>query len=180
MLVLQSLFPGAQDIIDKLFPSGWQPFLVQFIAMLVLVAAFFILLFKPVRKIITTRQDHIEANIKEAEEKRLSANEYLSKSQEEIKVAKIKAQDIIVEAQKTAENEKNKITNATKEEVRNLKIAADKDIEESRRRAKDDIKREIIDVAFQASEKILQREINEDDNEKVLNNFIDSLNEEEK
>ena len=42
MLVLQSLFPGAQDIIDKLFPSGWQPFLVQFIAMLVLVAAFFI------------------------------------------------------------------------------------------------------------------------------------------
>ena len=55
MLVLQSLFPGAQDIIDKLFPSGWQPFLVQFIAMLVLVAAFFILLFKPVRKIITTR-----------------------------------------------------------------------------------------------------------------------------
>ena len=102
------------------------------------------------------------------------------KSQEEIKVAKIKAQDIIVEAQKTAENEKNKIINATKEEVRNLKIAADKDIEESRRRAKDDIKREIIDVAFQASEKILQREINEDDNEKVLNNFIDSLNEEEK
>lgn len=95
-------------------------------------------------------------------------------------VAKIKAQDIIVEAQKTAENEKNKIINATKEEVRNLKIAADKDIEESRRRAKDDIKREIIDVAFQASEKILQREINEDDNEKVLNNFIDSLNEEEK
>ena len=172
MLVLQSLFPGAQDIIDKLFPSGWQPFLVQFIAI--------ILLFKPVRKIITTRQDHIEANIKEAEEKRLSANEYLSKSQEEIKVAKIKAQDIIVEAQKTAENEKNKIINATKEEVRNLKIAADKDIEESRRRAKDDIKREIIDVAFQASEKILQREINEDDNEKVLNNFIDSLNEEEK
>lgn len=137
-------------------------------------------MFKPVRKIITTRQDHIEANIKEAEEKRLSANEYLSKSQEEIKVAKIKAQDIIVEAQKTAENEKNKIINATKEEVRNLKIAADKDIEESRRRAKDDIKREIIDVAFQASEKILQREINEDDNEKVLNNFIDSLNEEEK
>ena len=174
MLVLQSLFPGAQDIIDKLFPSGWQPFLVQFIAMLVLVAAFFIFLFKPVRKIITTRQDHIEANIKEAEEKRLSANEYLSKSQEEIKVAKIKAQDIIVEAQKTAENEKNKIINATKEEVRNLKI------EESLRRAKDDIKREIIDVAFQASEKILQREINEDDNEKVLNNFIDSLNEEEK
>lgn len=115
MLVLQSLFPGAQDIIDKLFPSGWQPFLVQFIAMLVLVAAFFIFLFKPVRKIITTRQDHIEANIKEAEEKRLSANEYLSKSQEEIKVAKIKAQDIIVEAQKTAENEKNKIINATKE-----------------------------------------------------------------
>ena len=180
MLALQSLFPGAQDIIDKLFPSGWQPFLVQFIAMLVLVAAFFILLFKPVRKIITTRQDHIEANIKEAEEKRLSANEYLSKSQEEIKVAKIKAQDIIVEAQKTAENEKNKIINATKEEVRNLKIAADKDIEESRRSAKDDRKREIIDVAFQASERILQREINEDDNEKVLNNFIDSLNEEEK
>ena len=66
-----------------------------------------------------------------------------------------------------------RIINATKEEVRNLKIAADKDIEESRRRAKDDIKREIIDVAFQASEKILQREINEDDNEKVLNNFID-------
>ena len=38
----------------------------------------------------------------------------------------------------------------------------------------------ISSFAFQASEKILQREINEDDNEKVLNNFIDSLNEEEK
>ena len=91
-----------------------------------------------------------------------------------------KPQSSKITTTKKRKYEKNKIINATKEEVRNLKIAADKDIEESRRRAKDDIKREIIDVAFQASEKILQREINEDDNEKVLNNFIDSLNEEEK
>lgn len=176
-ITLFDLLPGKQEIIDKLLPSGWQPLVVQLLAMAVLVAAFFFFFFKPVRKIVKTRQDYIEKNIKDSESKNRQAEDYLSTAHGEIKNAKLKAQDLIKDAQVQAIEARDKIIATTQAEVELLKAEAEKDIDYSRRQANDEIKKSIIDVALNASEKILEREVDEKDNRRIVENFIESLGE---
>lgn len=179
-MIFTDLLPDKQEIIDKLFPSGWQPFVVQILAVLVLVLLFFFFLFKPVRKILKARQDHIEENIRSAEEKNHNADAFLVQAHDEIKTAKVNAQKILLEAEKDAAKVKEVAMVKTEEEIKEMKIRAEKDIEESKKKAQADIKNEIIDVAFLASEKLLSREITKKDNEKIVDDFINKLQEEDK
>ncbi len=178
-MILSNLLPGKQEIIDKLFPSGWEPFVVQVLAILVLVLAVFFLLFKPIRKNIQTRQNYIEENIRSAEEKNKIADANLFHAHQEVKDAHIKAQNIMVEAEKNSMHAKEEAINRTNEEIKDMKLRAEQDIIERRKKADEDIRKEIIDVAFLASEKILEREINKKDNEKIVDDFINSLKEDD-
>ena len=55
------------SILEKIFPSGWEPFVVQILAMVVLVLAFFIFFFKPVRKILDARKEKMMSDVTEAQ-----------------------------------------------------------------------------------------------------------------
>lgn len=179
-MIFSDLLPGKQEIIDKLFPSGITPFIVQIIAIALLVIVVFIFLFKPIRKMIKTREDHIAEEIHQAEEKNRTANNFLLNAHEEINSAHIKAQNIMKEAEKNLVKEKEKSLAKINEEIKDMKIRAEEDIKEMRKKADEEIKKEIIDVAFLASEKILERELSKKDNDRIVDDFIETLKEEEK
>ena len=56
----------AQEFIDKLIPNFWS-FLIQLLALVVLIIATIFLAYKPVKKMLAKRQNCIEENILEAE-----------------------------------------------------------------------------------------------------------------
>ena len=53
-----------------------------------------------------------------------------------------------------------------------MKIDAQEDIEKAKQEALTDVHNEIVNVALEASKEILQREINEKDNSKLVEDFI--------
>lgn len=166
--------PSPEEFMQKIIPNLWA-FLIQLLALLIMIIIFFIFAYKPVRKILNKRKDHIESQISEAEKK----NELASKTQFEannnLLESRKKADQIVTEAKEIAKTESRKIIDSTNLEVTKIKQAADEDIASKKEAAKDDIRKEIINVALDASKEIIQREVSEDDNRKLVNDFLKEM-----
>lgn len=162
----------AQDFINKIFPNGILPFVAQFLAFLVLVLAGIFLGYKPVKRILTERAKYVEGNIKNAEEKNAEAIKHESIARENIDKSEIEARKIINDAKDDAIKAHNQIMSDTQEEVKQTKLQASVEIEQSKKKALEDIHNEIVSVALDASKSILEREINEKDDSILVEQFI--------
>ena len=163
------------DIVSKLIPN-WTSFVVQLAAFLVLVAIVVFFAYKPVKKIIKTRQDYIDENIKQSELAKSRANDNIIKSEETLTQSHRQANEIIEQAKREAESEKARILEETDGLISKMKIDAENDIEQSRKDAEEEIRKEMVNLALEASSEILSRNVNTKDNEKLADEFIRSMN----
>ena len=164
------------DIKEKLFPPIWD-FVAVFLAFIVLLIAVFFFAYKPVKKLLKQRGDYVEGKIKTAEEREEKSQQLLNEANEEVKAKKIEAMGIVEKAKEDAQKERAAILEKAKqekeEEIKRTKEEIAQEIEAS----KDEIHREIVSVAIDASSKVLKREVNKKDNEKLIDSFIDDLKE---
>ena len=164
------------DIKEKLFPDIWD-FVAVFLAFIVLLIAVFFFAYKPVKKLLKQRGDYVEGKIKTAEEREEKSQQLLNEANEEVKAKKVEAMGIVEKAKEDAQKERVAILEKAKqekeEEIKRTKEEIAQEIEAS----KDEIHREIVSVAIDASSKVLEREVNKKDNEKLIDSFIDDLKE---
>ena len=173
-LVMVDLAEGLNDIVSKLIPN-WTSFVVQLAAFLVLVAVVIYFAYKPVKKLIKSRQDYIEDNIKQSELAKSRANDNIIKSEETLTKSHKEANEIIEQAKLDAENERNRILEETSLQISKMKQDAEMDIAQSKEDAKEEIRKEMVNLALDASSEILSRNINTKDNEKLADDFIRSI-----
>ena len=162
------------DFISKLFPNVWDA-LATFLAFVVLLLVAFYFAYKPVKKLLKKRGDYVEGKIKDADEKERQASEKLEEANLKIKDSNVEAMAIIEKAKEDALKEKERIAleakQAREEEVKKAKEQIAQEIEAS----KDEVHKEIVSVALDASKKVLSREVNSKDNEKLIDDFIKDL-----
>ena len=162
------------DFISKLFPNVWDA-LATFLAFVVLLLVAFYFGYKPVKKLIKKRGDYVEQKIKDADEKEKQASDKLLAADQKIKDSNVKAMNIVEQAKEDALKEKERIAleakKAREEEVKKAKEEIAQEIEAS----KDEVHKEIVSVALDASKKVLSREVNSKDNEKLIDDFIKDL-----
>lgn len=162
------------SFLSKLIPN-WINFVVQLCALIVLIIVIIIFAYKPVKNIIRKRQDFIENNIKDSEQNKAISIENARKSEETLLASQKEASNIIQEAKVKALSEREALINETNLEIAKLKQNADKDIALAKEEAKEDIQKEIIDVALLASEQVLKREVTKKDNENLVQDFIKEI-----
>ena len=167
---------GFKGFVDNLLPQDILTVIIQLCSTAVIFIIVAVFLFKPVRELLKKRQDYIENQIKESEEANLKAQEREEISRSIIDEAKKESLVILEEAKKQAEDLKEKKYQETDEEIRNLKLQAELDIEREKEAAQEEIKKQIIDVAILASETVLNREVNHDDNSRLVDDFIKDIN----
>lgn len=162
------------NAVNNMLPNLWLT-LIQ-LAIFILIALLFIFFaYKPLKKKINERNEYIENNIKESENKNKLAEENLKHSEEIIEQSEKEAGTIIQNAQKTAENKAQEVENDLANVIEKQKLQAHKDIEAEREKMIKDAKETIVDTAISASKEILKREINKEDNDKIIDSFIDEL-----
>lgn len=159
---------------DKLIPS-WTSLVVQFGALVILIFIVIFCAYKPVKKMVKKRQDYIENNIRDSEKSKAVAAQAEKQSSEIVLESKKQAALIIEEAQKTAKNDREALLDEAKKEVTKMKSDAEIDIERSKQEALDEIHKEMVDVALAASSEILKREVNDKDNARLAEEFIENL-----
>ena len=175
VLLLNDIGDTIGTIGEKLIPS-WISFVVQFLSFLVLLLVVFFVAYKPVKKILKKRADHIEDEIKQAEEKNTLAAQSVNEAKELVSSSKVKASEIIKNAESQGQAKYDAIILEAKQEVAEMKMAAEEDIARAKEDAIQDIRSEMVNVALSASKEILKREVDKKDNVKLAEDFIDQLN----
>lgn len=169
----------SDSIEAKLIPNIWA-FLVQLFAFIILIIVVTKFAYKPVRKYLDKRSELLTNERKEAEELNLKAKENLYESEKKLADIRKDASKIIEDAKEKGKLEKEKLLKEATLEANKVKENAYKAIEEEKAKAAKDIKENIVDVAFSMSSKILEREVNEEDNKKIVDSFVDKLSNTEK
>jgi len=174
LIVLFDLADEISTIGEKLIPN-WFAFLVQLTALLLLLAIVFFVAYKPVKNLLEKRADYIQKEVTDAEESNKIAHENAIKSEQMIADSKKTANEIVENANKRALKEAEDIKEETREEISRMKKAAEKEIEDAKAQSLKDIHTEMVNVALSASEEILGREVDKNDNEKLARDFINNL-----
>ena len=164
-----------KTIAEKLVPN-WLSFVIQLSSFIVLLLVVFFVAYKPVKKMLQKRADHIEDEIKQAEENHALALEQTSEAKQILAESKTQASEIIADATKQGEKQYALMMEEAAEDVKEMKRNAEKDIERAKQEALQDIHDEMVNVALSASKEILKREVSSEDNTRLAEDFINRLN----
>ena len=173
MLILDGII-DAGEFIKKLFPNPWEA-LATFVAFIILLIAVFVFAYKPVKALLKKRQDYVDNKIKDAEIREEKSKELLDEANKNIEDSKKQGMEIIEQSKIDALATKQTIIEEGKEEAKKQILDAKKEIAQEIEKSKDDIHNEIVDVALSASKEVLKRNVNEDDERRLLNDFINGL-----
>ena len=84
---------------------------------------------------------------------------------------------MIESAKVSALNEKDKIIDDAKNEASLIKEKAKTDIEYERKTMKEQLNNDVVDIALLAASKVVEREVNEKDNQRIIESFINKEDE---
>lgn len=132
-------------------------------------------LFKPVMKIIQDRQDEIDNMYKEAGQARASANALEAEYQQKLSAAAETSDRIVKEAVARGQSREDEIIRQANAEAIAIMDKAAANIAQEKKKAINDAKDEISGMAMAIAEKVVGRELNSADQEKLVDEFISEL-----
>ena len=132
-------------------------------------------LFKPVKKMVDARRAAIDDDYAQAKAAREEAEETRQKYDEAMAAAKMTGEQIIADANRTAEFRSGEIIAEARERASEIRRQAETDAVLERKKAEDEMKHEIADVSARLTGKLLQREINEEDHRNLIDSFLSDL-----
>ncbi len=144
---------------------------------LILFLAFKYFLFDKVNAILEARKTEIEKSYTDADAAKKNAEELEAEYTEKLASAKEESAEIIKNATKKAQVRSDEIIGEAKNEAHSIIDKANADIEKEKKRAVNQIKDEISDIAISIAEKVVSKEIDEKTHEKLIENFISEMGE---
>ena len=134
-------------------------------------------LFKPIREVLEKRKAKADAEISDATKAKEEALAMKAEYEQNMLEARDKANAILADATKTASAKSDEILKEASANAVAIKAKAEKDIEQEKRKAVNELKEEIGGMAMEIAGKVIEREINEEDHNKLINEFIEKVGE---
>ena len=136
-------------------------------------------LYKPIKKTLKDREEKLEDKYTEADERLENAKNTEAELNEKLSEADKAAEQIVSDATVVAERRKAEITREAQAEADNIVRLAHAEAELERKKAQGDIKTQIVDVSLALSEKLIEREIKEEDHHNLIDSFISQIGDED-
>lgn len=167
------------DKVSSALPNLWIS-LAQLAAFLVRVAIFFVFAYKPIKKKRKQRADYIAGNIKDSEQAKEAVSNSEQICHDTINHGKAEANRIVSAANKTAKDSADEILKRANDQADAIREQAKKDAEQIKKDSLKQTHDEIVNGAISASKAILKRELNKEDNDKAVDEFLNKRKKEEK
>lgn len=132
-------------------------------------------LFKPVMKMIESRQQEIDTMYDEAGKAQEQAAQLESEYKEKISAAQATSDRMVKEAVARAQSREEEIIRQANQEASNILNKAAADIAQEKKKAINDAKDEISEMAMAIAEKVVGRELNVKDQSALVDGFIEEL-----
>lgn len=153
-------------------------FWTAFFVLMNTLAIFFVakkFLFLPVKNMIDSRQKEIDAMYDAAGAAKESAQALENEYKEKLAQAQQTSDRMVKEAVARGQNRQDEIISQANAEARAILDKAAADIAQEKKKALNDAKNEISEMAMAIAEKVVGRELNDVDQAKLVDEFIEEL-----
>ena len=152
-------------------------FFMQIANTLILFIALKHLLFKPVTEFMDKRTQGIESAIEEAELKNKESDRLKAEYEEKMKEIKKERNQIVAEATRKAEFRSEEILTAADQEAKNILEKARVEIAREKQKMMNELKGEISTLALLAAGKVIEKDLNPQMHQQMIQQFIDKAGE---
>ena len=154
----------------------WE-FIAQIANLLIQAALFKKFLFKPVQDIIAKRRSEVNAIYGEAEAARNAANEDKAEYERLIREARVEVGQLVKTASENAEARAVQVLQSAQQEAAGIKEKAFAEIDREKKKAVNEIKDNISGMVVALAEKVVEKEINADDQQALIDQFMKEMGE---
>ena len=155
---------------------------IDFGLLLWTILTFFVLLFilrwkawGPLMEALDNREKQISEALNAAQVAKDEAAKVASDNEEVLNKARQEAHEIVTQAREAGEKLKKKLETDGQEKQSEMLVKAKEQINAEKNQALSEIKQVVVDLTMNASEKIIKRNLNEEDNKKMIENTVDEL-----
>ena len=128
-----------------------------------------------IKAILDQRREAADKQITEAETAKSEALAIKKTYEQNMLEAKAKADDLLLTAQRIANSRSEEIISQAQQQAAQIKSKAAADIELEKKKAINEAKNEISDLAMAIAGKVVARELNAGDQADMIDRFIDEL-----
>ncbi|MBO5129013.1 MAG: F0F1 ATP synthase subunit B [Oscillospiraceae bacterium] len=128
-----------------------------------------------IKAILDQRRAAADLEITDAQAAKAEAMEIKATYEKNMQEAKAQANEILDRAQKTATVRGEEIIRQANDEAAHIKQKAAADIAQEKKKVLNDAKNEISGIAMTIAEKVVERQLESSDHDKLINQFIDKL-----
>ena len=134
-------------------------------------------LFKPVNEMLEKRRELADKEIREAREAKEEADVLKVQYEEGLAGARNEAAQIVQNAQKEAQLRADETVRKAQEQAVGIRRKAEADIAQEKKKAINEMKDETGELAMEIAGKVVEKEINEEDHKKLIEEFIRNVGE---
>ena len=148
--------------------------LAMFILLLILLKKF---AWGPLMGVMKEREEFVANEIENAEKSRKDAAALLEEQRSLLKEARVEAQQLIENAKKQGEIQREEIMVAARSEAGRLKESAKQEIDQQKNQAVAAIKEQVASLSVLIATKVIEKELTEKDQEKFIHDYIQEVGE---
>ena len=131
--------------------------------------------FGPVQKLIDDRRDRIRRSIEEADRAREEARSLLEEHRALIGQAKGQAEEILAEARKVADAQRERLRGELEEDRQRRLDETQRQIEQATAQALGEIRREVASLSLLAAEKITRKTLTDADQQRLIDEALSEI-----
>lgn len=146
--------------------------IINFIILFAILKHFF---FEKVKAIIDEREDYINERLESADDASEKARMLAIENERMLKSARIEGKKITENEKKKAEKIYSEIVEDAKNEANIILERAKVEINREREKVEYALKKEAIDLALELSKKVIEKNIDEDKNRQLIDEFISEV-----
>ena len=136
------------------------------------------LLFKPIKKMIDTRQKEVDDMYSTAEDALKDAEAMRTDYEEKLAEANEESEEILKRAVRRAQLREEEILKEADAKADRVMKRAEEQIELERRRAVNDVKNEVSAMAVEIAAAVIERDVDEKEHAKMIDEFISGMGDE--
>lgn len=172
--------PGEEHVPPSVFEGYFGEAIWTLVWFFVLLIVLWRFAWKPLLAGLTSRQDHIEKQISDAEKIRSEARKVLDEYGAKLADAERQGRDIISVRVKEAEKQAKEVVQQNLRDIEQMKMRADAELERDRIEAEDELWGQAGDIVRQLGQDVFGKALNDADNQKLIDEAIRRLKEQER
>jgi F-type H+-transporting ATPase subunit b len=145
---------------------------ITFLALLLLLRRF---AWGPITSALVAREDRIRESLEQAQKALSEARQIQADNDRARREADAEAQRLLRQSREAAEAIRSEEVERTREQIRQMQIAAQAEIARERDAALETLRSEVADLAIQAAERVLDANLDDDRQRKLVNDFLGGL-----